>query len=407
MKTFEQLGLDQELLTTIERLGFTTPTQIQERSIPLILNGKDIIGESATGSGKTLAFGCGVVKTVVPKEGLQSLILAPTRELAEQVKCALRELAHRTHLNIIAVYGGVSINNQIKALRKADVVTGTPGRLLDHLQRRTIDISNIKLLVIDEADRMFDMGFQRDVEKIIRNCPRDRQTLFFSATIPASIMDFAKRHMNEPAKIFAEKMVDPEKLEQAYLDVTRGMKFYKLMELLQNERSGLAMVFCNTRRTTDYVARNLRAENIKAIGIHGGLSQSRRSMNLDQFNNYRANVLVCTDVASRGLHIDNVSKIYNYDIPRDPNDYIHRIGRTARAGESGKVINLICNADYDSFSKIRRTYRTFEIEKLDMPGITRTRSQKQKRAGSHTNKNYAYRSKRFGKPKRNYNMNRR
>jgi ATP-dependent RNA helicase DeaD len=404
MKTFEQLGLDQELLKTINRLGFTTPTKIQEQSIPFVINGDDVIGESATGSGKTLAFGCGVVKKVIPDEGLQSLILTPTRELAEQVKDSLRELARGKHLNIIAVYGGVSINIQISALRKANVVIGTPGRLLDHLQRRTINTKKIKLLVIDEADRMFDMGFQRDVERIIRNCPRDRQTLFFSATIPAGIMDFANRHMNKPDKVFAEKMVEPEKLKQAYLNVTRNMKFYKLTELLQKERSGLSMVFCNSRRATDYVTRHLKAKNIKAIGIHGGLSQGTRSRNLDQFNNFRANVLVCTDVASRGLHIDNVSHIYNYDIPKDPNDYIHRIGRTARAGESGKVINLICTTDNDSFSRILRTYRTFDIENLDMPGVTKNGTKKQNRLGSSSKKNYVYRSKRFSRPRRNYDQ---
>jgi len=407
MKSFEQLGLDQALLTTIKRLGFTTPTKIQERSIPLIIDGKDVIGESATGSGKTLAFGCGVIKKVIPNEGLQSLILAPTRELAEQVKNSLRELARGKHYNIIAVYGGVSINTQIQALRKADVVIGTPGRLLDHLQRRTINTKKIKLLVIDEADRMFDMGFQRDVERIIRNCPRQRQTLFFSATIPASIMEFANRHMNEPDEIFAEKMVDEAKLEQAYVNVTRSMKCAKLTELLQKERSGLAMVFCNSRRATDYVVRRLRVENIKAIAIHGGLSQSMRIRNLEQFNNHRANVLVCTDVASRGLHIDNVSHIYNYDIPKYPNDYIHRIGRTARAGESGKVINLICFTEGDSFSKILRTYSTFKIENLDMPGMTKTGSLQQKRPGSLPRKSYGYRPKRFGKPKWNFNYKKR
>jgi ATP-dependent RNA helicase DeaD len=407
MKTFEQLELDQKLLTAINRLGFKQPTTIQERSIPLILNGKDIIGESATGSGKTLAFACGALKTVVPKMGLQSLILTPTRELAEQVKDAFKELAHGKKLKIIAVYGGVSINNQIQALRKAEIVIGTPGRLLDHLQRRTINMSKIKLLVIDEADRMFDMGFQRDVEKIIRTCPRNRQTLFFSATIPASIMAFAKRHMDQPDQVFAEKMVDQEKLEQTYLDVTRDMKFYKLTELLQNENSGLAMVFCNTRRTTDYVVRHLKAEKIRAIGIHGGLSQKMRSLNLDKFNNYRVNVLVCTDVASRGLHIDNVSKIYNYDMPRDPNDYIHRIGRTARAGESGKVINLVSNSDYTHFSKILRTYRTFEMENLDMPGMTKSGFKKQKRTGSYTKRKYAYKSNRSIRPKRNHYRNNR
>jgi len=407
MKSFEQLGLDQVILKAIDDLGFTTPTLIQERSIPLILNGSDVLGESATGSGKTLAFGCGVISHSLQGEGIQSLILAPTRELAEQVKNSLRELSYRKRLNIIAVYGGVSMGDQIRSLRNADVVVATPGRMLDHIRRRTVNISKIKLLVIDEADRMFDMGFQRDVERIIQNCPTDRQTLFFSATIPPGIMDFANRHMNKPEKIFAEKMVDPEKLEQNYLNVTRGMKFYKLAELLHKERSGLAMVFCNSRRTTDYVTRHLRAENIKAIGIHGGLSQSKRTRNLEQFNDFKVNVLVCTDVASRGLHIDNVSHVYNYDIPKDPNDYIHRIGRTARAGESGKVINFISMTDNEPFLRILRRYKTFAIENLDMPGVTKFGSKRNARMGSSRNSRYSINSRSSRRYKQNNRTRRR
>lgn len=371
MNSFEEFGLCSELTAAIERLGFTEPTQIQEASIPHIMDGRDVIGESATGSGKTLAFGCGIVQNAVPGRGLQALILTPTRELAEQVKDSLGQLSCRKPLKIIAVYGGVSINPQIDDLHSAEVVVATPGRLLDHLHRGTIDTSRIKLLVLDEADRMLDMGFIEDVEEIIQACPKERQTMFFSATIPSCIKELADRYMTGPIDVSAEKMVDPEKLKQVYYDVERNMKLSLLMHLLQNENKGLAMVFCNTRRTVDFVVRNLRANGVRAIAIHGGLTQNKRTINIRMFNDGRVGILVCTDVAARGLHIENVSHIYNYDIPKEPNDYVHRIGRTARAGKEGRAVNLLCNYDYENFSRIAGEYRTFCIEKLERPYVKR------------------------------------
>jgi ATP-dependent RNA helicase DeaD len=233
MKLFENLGLSTQLTTTIKRMGFTKPTQIQERSIPHIVTGKDVIGESETGSGKTLAFGCGIIEQVIPKAGLQALILTPTRELAEQVKNSIRQFAYNKSLTIITVYGGVAINPQIDELRRAEVVIATPGRLLDHLERRTINTSKIRLLVLDEADRMFDMGFIDDVEKIIRACPSKRQTLFFSATISQRIKDLAGRYMVSPVKVMAGKHVDPSKLRQVYYDTPKNMKLSMLVHLLR------------------------------------------------------------------------------------------------------------------------------------------------------------------------------
>ncbi|MBU0457536.1 MAG: DEAD/DEAH box helicase [Nanoarchaeota archaeon] len=371
MKLFENLGLSNQLLTAIKHLGFNKPTQIQESSIPYIIEGKDVIGESATGSGKTLAFGCGIIEQVVPGKGLQSLILTPTRELAEQVKDSLKTFSYQKRLNITAIYGGVAINPQIYDLSKSEVVVATPGRILDHLHRRTVDPSRIKLLVLDEADRMLDMGFIEDIEKIIEACPKKRQTLFFSATISSRIKDMADNYMIQPKEILAEKMVDPSKLKQVYYDVNKNMKLSLLVHLLQHEDSGLAMVFCNTRRTTDFVVKNLRANKIDAIAIHGGLTQNKRTNTIKQFNNAKIGVLVCTDVAARGLHIDNVSHIYNYEIPNDSNDYVHRIGRTARAGEEGKVINLLCEYDYGNFSRILSEYRDFSIENVEKPHLER------------------------------------
>ena len=364
---FENLGLSNQLLIAIKKLGFNTPTEIQIKSIPDIMAGKDIIGESSTGSGKTLAFGCGIVEQVNPKEGLQALVLTPTRELAEQVKDALKEISSQKNLRIISVYGGVPINQQIRDIPKAEVVVATPGRLMDHLQRGTINISKINILVLDEADRMLDMGFLEDVERIVSECPTDRQTLFFSATISREIKRLANKYMIKPTSVAAEKMVDPEKLKQVYYDIPKNMKLSLLVHLLETENSELAMIFCNTRNTTDYVVKNLRANNIKAIAIHGGLTQNKRTKSIKQFNDSKAGVLVCTDVAARGLDINNVSHIYNYDISNDSNDYVHRIGRTARAGESGKVINLLTDRDYANFTKILDTYPSFTIESVERP----------------------------------------
>ena len=365
MNLFEDLGLSKELEAAIKKQGFDKPTLIQGKSIPDILAGKDVIGESATGSGKTLAFGCGIIEKVIPRAGLQALILTPTRELAEQVKTALKVYTEK--LNIIAIYGGVSIGPQMNDLRRTEVVVATPGRLLDHLERGTINLSKLKLLVLDEVDRMLDMGFIDDVEKIIKNCPKERQTLFFSATISDDIKKLARRYTKDPINVFGNKMVDPAKLKQFYYDIGKNMKLSLLIHLLKNESSGLAMVFCNTRRNVDFIVKALKQNNIDAIATHGGLTQNKRTRTIETFHKGKAHVLVCTDVAARGLHIDDVSHIYNYDLPKDAKDYIHRIGRTARAGEKGKVINILSDHDYDSFSRILNEYRDFPIEKIEKP----------------------------------------
>ncbi|MAF50910.1 MAG: ATP-dependent RNA helicase [Nanoarchaeota archaeon] len=368
---FEDLKLSKQLLESIKDSGIDSPTEIQEKTIPHAIEGKDIIGESATGSGKTLAFGCGIVENLEAKRGLQALVLTPTRELAEQVKEVLKYLGNKKNLKVISVYGGVSINPQIKDLKFADVVVATPGRFLDHLNRRTINTSKIKLLVLDEADRMFDMGFRDDVEKIIRSCPKERQTLLFSATISSDIARLANNHLINPVRIRAGKFVDPSKLKQVYYDVDKNIKLSLFYHLLMEETSGLVMAFCNTRRSTDFVVKSLRANKVNTVGVHGGLTQNKRSSIMKKFNDGKTHVLVCTDVAARGLDIDNVSHVYNYEIPKDSTDYIHRIGRTARAGKDGKVINLLCDYDHDNFSRVLRDNRSFVIEKIITPKIKR------------------------------------
>jgi len=352
MEQFEKLGLSREVLTVLDEAGFKTPSEIQEKTIPLALAGKDIIGGSATGSGKTLAFASAIIENVKSSDDVQALILTPTRELAEQVSKSIKQFSKNKNLNTLAIYGGVDMSKQIRMLRHTDVVVGTPGRILDHLKRRTINFSGIKILVLDEVDRMFDMGFSHDVESILHQCPKERQTMMFSATISADVEYLARKYSNNPIKISAESYVDASKLKQIYYDIPPGQKFSLLVHLLKQESQELVMVFCNTRRNVDFVFDNLIREGIPAEAIHGGLTQNVRTKVLEEFKRKNKKVLVCTDVAGRGLDIKGVSHIYNYNLPLVSTDYIHRIGRTARAGEEGKVVNLLSNEDYFIFSKI-------------------------------------------------------
>jgi len=352
MESFKDLGISVPVLRSINDEKFERPSEIQEKSIPLILAGKDVIAGSATGSGKTLAFATGIIQNSEKGKGIQALVLTPTRELAEQVTMSLKKFSKYSPLGIIAVYGGVGIVPQIQGLKTADVVVGTPGRILDHIGRNTIRLGKVKTLVLDEADRMFDMGFKEDVEKIIRKCPQERQTLLFSATITKDVVKLSRSHMKNPLQVSVDSFVDPKKLVQTYYDVEDDLKFNLLVHLLKNEDSNLVMVFCNTKRNTDKVAKNLRMREIEAMAIHGGLTQGKRNNVMDKFHSGKAFVLVCTDVAARGLDIQGVSHVYNYDIPRESKQYIHRIGRTARAGAEGKAINIISPRDYDNFSSV-------------------------------------------------------
>jgi ATP-dependent RNA helicase DeaD len=368
MKEFKELGISEKLLQVINSLNFKRPSEIQEKAIPPILEGKDIIGQSATGSGKTLAFGAGIIEKTIPNKTLQSLVLVPTRELAEQVTNSLRNFSRNHNLKIQEIYGGVAISTQINNLPKADVVVGTPGRILDHLERRTINLKKIKILVLDEADRMVDMGFLEDVEKIIKSCSIERQTLLLSATITSDIDYISKKYLKNPLTISAESHVDPTKLKQIYYDTPSNIKFSLLVYLLKKEKSELVMVFCNTRRNVDIVAENLKRFNLKAIPIHGGLNQNKRTKTIEKFHSQNIKILVCTDVAARGLDIKSVSHIYNYDIPKNSTEYIHRIGRTARAGKEGEAISIVSNRDYDNFRTVLND-DSIIINQIKMPEI--------------------------------------
>lgn len=354
MEQFAKLGLSNEILSVLKLKGFHEPTEIQIKAIPLALAGKDIIGSSATGSGKTLAFASSIIEHLKPNKHVQALILTPTRELAEQVAESIRHFSKNKNLNVSAVYGGVDIQRQIRDMYKTDILVGTPGRILDHLQRGTLRLDEVKFLVLDEVDRMLDMGFHHDVEAIVKQCPVKRQTMLFSATISADLDYLARRYTQNPEEVSAESFVDNSKLEQVFYDVSSNQKFSLLVHLLKKENSELAMIFCSTRRNADIIADSLYKLGIKAKAIHGGLVQNKRLAILREFHERAFNILVCTDVAARGLDIKNVTHIYNYDLPKDSKDYIHRIGRTARAGENGKVINILSSRDYENFNSIKR-----------------------------------------------------
>ncbi len=362
----EELNLNPMLLKAVKGMGFTEPMPIQEKCIPEIRLGKDVVGQSSTGSGKTAAFGLPILEKIQPGRGLQVLILTPTRELCVQVTDALNEFGRYIRIRAVSVYGGVGIEPQIRAIRTADMVVGTPGRILDHLERRTISFDKVRFLVIDEADKMFQMGFIEDVERIISHVPKERQTMLFSATMSADVHGIVRKHMRSPVTVKGEIYVDKSLLKQVYYEVKAYDKFSLLVHLLRKSTTGLALVFCATRREVDVVAKNLKMQGIRAMAIHGGLTQNKRLYALDSLRRGHINVLVATDVAARGLDIKDVSHVYNYDVPKSSEEYVHRIGRTARAGEGGDAVTLLTERDYENFNSVLRD-RSLDIRKAEAP----------------------------------------
>lgn len=365
-----RLNLQPELVKAIEELGFSELTDIQSKTMPLILQGKDVIGQSQTGSGKTAAFGFPILQKLTYGHGLQALILVPTRELCEQVMTEMRKFSKHKRMHISAVYGGVSINPQIHSLQNADIVVATPGRMLDHLQRGTANLSKVKMLVLDEADKMFEMGFIDDVKNIISQTPSHRQTMLFSATISQQVHDVVRHHMKNPEKIKVQSYVDQGKMSQYFYSVNSRDKFSLLVHILKHESAVLTIIFCATRNRVDVLSKNLYKNGIHAQALHGGLSQNRRKQSIDMFHNNKIDILVATDVAARGLDIKNVSHIINYDISKTSKEYIHRIGRTARAGKEGKVISLLSEQDHDNMRSVLDD-RSLVIEELKLPEFAR------------------------------------
>jgi ATP-dependent RNA helicase DeaD len=380
----KEIKLQPELEKAVLDLGFSEFTEIQEKCIPMIQAGKDVIGQSFTGSGKTAAFGFPLLEKITAGHGLQALILVPTRELCNQVSKEMFKFSKYKRMHIVEVYGGVSINPQIQFLPRADIVVGTPGRMLDHIQRGTINLSKVKILVLDEADKMFEMGFIDDVKRIIGVIPKERQTLLFSATISREVHDLVKYYMKNPEKVKLQSYVDKSKIIQHYYNIESRDKFSLLAHLLKHQgKGGLTLIFCATRRMVDTVGRNLQKQGIKSMALHGGLTQARRKQVMDMFHSNKLDVLVASDVAARGLDIKGVTFVVNYDIPRTSQDYVHRIGRTARAGAEGKVVSLLAPQDHDNFRRVLED-RSLLVEKLSIPQFERvefTRGETQQRFG--------------------------
>ncbi len=354
--TFETLNVRSEIVTALKREGIVNPTSIQEKAIPLILQGQDVIGMSRTGSGKTAAFSVPVLEQIQPKAGLQALVLAPTRELAVQIANEFRKFGKNLNISVATVFGGVGLEPQIHEIAKSQICVATPGRLLDHLQRGNIDVSRIKHFVLDEADKMVDMGFIDDVNRILQATPKEKQVLLFGATLSHEIERLKRQHMKDPQVAKAEAHVQEDFLEQYYYNVQNHEKFSLLVHMLKKEQGGSTMIFCSTIHTVDLVTSNLRAQGIKAEAIHGKMSQNKRLSVIGSFNKSKFPVLVASAVAARGLHIDDVQLVVNYDLSKDPEEYIHRVGRTARAGETGKAVTLLSDKDHGTFSSILRTY---------------------------------------------------
>lgn len=343
---FNEVNLPIEIIKAIEDLGFDDMTEIQAKSIPLLLNGNDVIGRSNTGTGKTMAFGIPAVINV-PKDGngaVKSLILCPTRELAVQCCDEIKKISkYMKWVKPCAIYGGYSMEAQISKLKQgANIVVGTPGRVIDHINRRTLKLNSLSLIVLDEADEMLNMGFREDIETILAHVPQERQTVLFSATMPKAILDITSQYQKEPVIVKTEtsgKSVD--NIEQYWFDVPMGRKTDALIMLLYAYNPKSTMIFCNTKKSVDELTDTLNAKGINAIGLHGDMKQLQRTQVMNSFKRGRSSVLIATDVAARGIDVDGIDIVFNYDIPQDIEYYTHRIGRTGRAGKSGKAYTLV------------------------------------------------------------------
>jgi len=376
---FEDFSLSKETLKSISEIGFEEPTPIQVSAIPMVLNGCDVVGQAQTGTGKTAAFGIPIAEWSQRGKYPFAIILEPTRELAVQVSQDINRLGKYKKLKVLPVYGGKSIENQIKALRNGvNVIVGTPGRIIDHLNRKTIFLSEIKIVVLDEADEMLNMGFIDDIEIIMKNIPSERQILLFSATMPHPIIGIAKKYMRKPEKIRVNtKDVVVPKIKQIFYEVSEGDKINALSRLLDIEEPGLAIVFCHTKREVDEVALKLGQMSYNAGALHGDFTQARRDEVMNKFKNDMLDILVATDVAARGLDIKNVTHVINYSIPQDPERYVHRIGRTGRAGKSGVAITFVTPREYKHLRLIEKMAKT-SIDKMKLPSAKEALEAKRK-----------------------------
>ncbi|MFW6117582.1 MAG: DEAD/DEAH box helicase [Thermoproteota archaeon] len=367
LEYFEDLPLSPEVMNGIEDLGFNDMFPIQAEAIIPLLEGRDVIGQAKTGTGKTAAFGIPMVERLNPQDRrVQAIVLEPTRELAKQVAEHIGQICKYIDFEVLPIYGGKSIRPQIRALKRGvHIVVGTPGRIIDHLKRGTLNLSGLKVFVLDEADRMLDMGFIHDIEYILSKSPSKRQTSLFSATINQSVMKICNRYMKNPEKILVSKdEIAPTAIDQYYLVVNRRNKFGALCHILDEKEIERAIIFCKTRRGTSKLAGRLRRQGYHASPLHGGFSQAQRERVSDKFRTGRLQLLVATNVAARGIDIQGITHIINYDIPLDAPVYFHRIGRTGRMGQKGTAITLVGYGELTELNKIKALTDT-RIQKME------------------------------------------
>lgn len=364
---FEGLNIDPRIMRAIEEMGFVEPTPVQLAAIPLMMKGRDVIAQAQTGTGKTAAFAIPILQKTQHGKKPSALVLVPTRELAIQVAEETRRIAAYTDVKTLAVYGGQAISVQFEALKRGvDFIAGTPGRVIDHIKRRTLDLSGVRFLVLDEADRMLDMGFIEDIEYIMKQLPRDRGTYLFSATIPEPVRRLGTDHMKDPEMIIIseEELVLPS-TKQTYFNVGRRNKIWALCRVLDREKPK-TIVFCSTKRMVDILEQRLKSYGYPAEALHGDLSQAQRERVLTDFRKGNVKILIATDVAARGLDIEDVTLVINYDIPESPEWYVHRIGRTGRAGKEGKAITFVSSDEMHLLEGIKG-FGGAEIEKAEVP----------------------------------------
>ena len=367
---FSDLNLSKEVLQAIDDMGFENPSEVQEGTIPLILEGRDVLAQAQTGTGKTASFGIPMIEGIEDKShNLQGLVLVPTRELARQVSDELKKLAkYKKFISIVPIYGGADMGKQLRDLKKgADIVVGTPGRVMDHMKRKTIVLDDLKFLTLDEADEMFDMGFRDDMKTIIEKTNPDRQTLFFSATFDNDIKEFSRLYQVDPAKVIIEKKeLTAEKIKQFYLELNRNMKTEILNRLILIHKPKKSIIFCNTKRMVEALELEIAQRGYKVDSLHGDMRQSSRDNVMKKFRNGTIDVLIATDVAARGLDVSDIDLVFNYDLPQQAEYYVHRIGRTARAGKKGASFTFVTSRDYPKFKEIEK-YANIKMEKMKLP----------------------------------------
>lgn len=359
---FEELELHPQILRAVTEMGFEEATPIQAQSIPAVMTGRDVIGQAQTGTGKTASFGIPLLMKADPHfKKTQAIVLCPTRELAIQVSNELRNLAKYLHgIKVLPVYGGQEINKQIRSLKGgAQIIVGTPGRVMDHLRRRTIRCDHVNTIVLDEADEMLNMGFREDIETVLEYMPQERQVVLFSATMPKAILEITKKYQKDALTIkVTKKELTVPNIEQYYYDVKRKDKMEVLTRLLDYYDPKLSLVFCNTKKMVDELTAQLQGQGYFAEGLHGDMKQSQRDRVMKRFRDGKTEILVATDVAARGIDVDDVEAVFNYDLPQDDEYYVHRIGRTGRAGRTGRSFTFIKGKEVYKLKEIQRYCKT-------------------------------------------------